>query len=131
MSVAHHIALYLASQSVGIFGGNSGWSINVSREPTSPNDAITVYDTGGAGPDTDELDIGQNTFQVRVRSASYTSAYSKQKQIQALLLSTSGIVSSGVRYLVNVETDVLHIGRDDNDRQILTANYRALSQSAS
>lgn len=128
MSPAHAVALYLASQGVGTFGGSASWSINVSREPVSPVDAVTLYDTGGPGPDTDDMDVFFNTFQVRVRSANYASAHSKQEQIRGLLLAHPSFLHEDVRYAVNMETDIMHLGRDDNDRHLLTANYRVISQ---
>ena len=39
----------------------------VGTEASSPDTTVTLYDTGGEGPDTDELDIERQTIQVRVR----------------------------------------------------------------
>lgn len=127
MSAAYDVAQYLASQGVGTFGGNSGWSINVSREPLSPDNSVTVYDTGGPGLDTDELDLDWVSFQVRVRAVNYLDGYQKQKTIRSLLM--AGFVQDGTKYTVQQESNIMHIGRDENDRQLLTANYVAFAQS--
>lgn len=131
MSPAHLIALYLAASGVGTFGGEAGWSINVSREPVKPFTAITLYDTGGDGPDTDELDWLRPTFQVRVRGTDYPDAYAKQEEIRDLLALPQPITVThlGKEYEfigVVMQSDILAIGRDDNDRHLLTANYRAI-----
>lgn len=127
-SPAYDIAQYLASQGVGVFGGSSAWSINVSREPASPDDCITLYDTGGAGLDTDDRDIDRVSFQVRVRSFDYLSARAMQVAIRDLLLIDPGVAAGGNLYTISQESNIMHIGRDENDRQILTANYLAFVQ---
>jgi len=126
LSPAHLLALYLAANGQGTFGGSSKWSINVSREPVAPAEAVTLYDTGGDGPDTDELDLLNSTFQVRVRSGNYAEAYAKQEAIRDLLILPAPIVQGTAEFIGIVMTsDILAIGRDENDRHILTANYRA------
>jgi hypothetical protein len=133
-SPAHDIALHIAGAGLGTFGGASGWAISVGTEPASPETTITVYDTGGEGPDTDQLDIERQTIQVRVRSAkesgAYQAAYDKQRAIRAVLINLSGVVMDGSRYLGIVMTsEILTIGRDDNDRFLMTANYRVIRQT--
>jgi len=136
ISPAHDIALYLAGQDVGTFAGTVGWTINVSREPMMPDDAITIYDTGGGEPDTDELDLMHPTFQVRVRArkrllngidTGYEEAYSKHEQIRDLLMLGSPLVTvNSIFILINLATEISAIGRDDNDRHLLVANYNAI-----
>ena len=67
-SPAHDIALHIAGPGIGTFGGATGWTIAVGTGASSPDTTITLYDTGGEGPDTDELDIERQSIQVRVRS---------------------------------------------------------------
>lgn len=132
MSPAHLIALYLASNGAGTFGGAAKWSINVSREPVNPPEAVTLYDTGGEGPDTDELDLLGPTFQVRVRGPNYAEAYAKHEAIRDLLILDQPITvtppgaSVPAEFIgIVMQSDILAIGRDENDRHLLTANYRA------
>lgn len=128
-SPAHDLALFLAAQGVGQFGSQSIWSINVSREPASPDGTITLYDTGGEGPDTDELDLLRGTIQVRVRSLDFPAAYTKHEEIRDLLI-LSQPINTGESIFIGIfmTSDILSVGRDDNDRHILTANYRALRE---
>lgn len=134
-SPAHDIALHIASvPGIGTFGGATGWTISVATEASSPDTTITVYDTGGEGPDTDELDIERQSIQVRVRSGkqsgAYQAAYDKQHAIRAALINLSGVVMDGSRYLgIVMMSEILTIGRDDNDRFLMTANYRVIRQT--
>jgi hypothetical protein len=128
MSPAHLIALYLAAQGAGVFAADTGWSINAGGEPPSPDTAITIYDTGGASPDTDEQDLLRPAFQVRVRAASYPAAYAKQEAIRDLLILPQGDLVQGTARFIGVfaTSDILAIGRDETDRYLLTANYQAI-----
>lgn len=126
-SPAHQIALKIAAAGHGTFAGNSGWSVSVGTAPDSPDDTITVYDTGGNGPDTDELDLLNPFFQVRVRAFEYADAYTKQESIQSTLKAIASEVLDTHRWVfVNVSSDIAHIGNDDSDRVLLVCNYQAM-----
>ena len=118
MSPAHTLALHLESLGLGTIGQD----LHISREPASPDFVTTLYDTGGDEADTDELDIMRPTIQVRVRSFDYAQAHARHLSIRdALHFTDSGFMG------VFMTTDVISIGRDDNDRHLLTSNY-AISQ---
>jgi hypothetical protein len=126
--------LHIAGAGLGTFGGASGWTIGVGTEASSPDTTITVYDTGGEGPDTDQLDVERQSIQVRVRSGkqsgAYQAAYDKQREIRAALIELSNVVMDGSRYLgIVMVSEILTIGRDDNDRFLMTANYRVIRQT--
>lgn len=128
-SPAWDIAHYLDDQGVGTFGGTSSWSLNASREPVDPPDAVTLYDTGGGEPDTDEQDLLSPTFQVRVRSLDFQRAYDKQIEIRNLLILPGKITTEfSVFVLIAMTSDVIDAGHDDNNRFILTANYRTIRE---
>jgi hypothetical protein len=126
-SPAHDIARYLCAQLTLPFGTADEWSISVNAERATPANVITVYDYGGDGPDTDELDEYLNNFQVRVRSAAQDEGYAKQELARrALLTSRNGFEAETSRFvLVAMTSDVLPIGRDANDNFLLVANYRS------
>jgi hypothetical protein len=138
LSPAHDIAKYLDVQGVGVLNAMTGWSINISREPMEPDNCVTVYDTGGLEPDTDELDLMHPTIQVRVRhrklvvagiDTGYELAYSKHEEIRDLLiLGTPLITVDSTFVLINLVTEISAIGRDDNDRHLLVANYSTIRQ---
>ncbi len=127
-SVAHEVALLLSD---GTLGGTSPWSIYLAVEPNSPVNVVTLYDTGGDRPDTDELDIFHPSFQVRVRGLSYPDAYAKQVEIRDELIHSAAFESTDgdSRYeSIMATSDILSIGRDENDRHLLTANYQVIRE---
>ena len=131
-SPAHDIALYLAGLGVGTFGGATSWALAVNREPEAPDDVVTVYDTGGGEPFAD-IELYEPTIQVRARSKTFTTAYAKHEQIRSLLILPTvrmiGEADDLTRYVgIWMQSDILDIGRDENDRHLLTANYRILRQ---
>lgn len=130
MSPALAIATYLQTQGVGLFTAtDNGWKLTVSTEPSSPANAITIYDTGGLGADTDEQNVFRSLVQVRVRGMDYADAYAKQEEIRNLLIIPSPVQVPGAGFIgIFAQTDILGIGRDDNDRFVFTANYRTVRQ---
>lgn len=131
MSPALAIAQYLEDQYAGVIGASTGWAISVALSPDTPHNCITVYDTGGEGTDTNELDLERPTFQVRVRSFTYTDAWNKQDEIRSLLQAMDGLTLGAYRYtFVRATSDILSIGTDDRERYLTTANYRAMRQGA-
>ncbi len=132
MSTAFHMARLLEANGLGTFAGTNAWAIAVAMEPEKPVKMITLYDTGGAGPDTAEMDIDRCEFQVRVRALNYVEAFVKMRAVRAFLLSAVAITTvDSVAYKgIYVTSDILSTGKDDNDRFILTCNFRTLSHGA-
>lgn len=127
-SPADDVADYLAeSTQIGSRGGNGRWAISVGGEPDKPDDVVTLYDTTGLGPDTDELDIERPSFQVRVRSRSYGSAYEIQRKVRMLLTLTEPIDTESSTFLtIEATSEILSLGRDDQDRYALVANFNTI-----
>lgn len=122
-SAAHDIAAFLATSGVGTLYGTTKWAINHNGEQIDPADTITVYDTGGPGPDTDELDIDQPSFQVRVRAVSLAEAYDKHVEISNLLIYAPVVAATSTFSLIVQTSRPVNLGRDDGNRHIMTANY--------
>jgi hypothetical protein len=123
---AYDVALLLQTLGAGTFASATGWSVNVGVEPETPDTAVTVYDTPGDQPDTDELNVFWPRFQVRVRGPSYPAAYAKQEQIRDMLIYTQPLTMQTSRGRVTLTSDIMALGRDDSNRHILTANYRMM-----
>lgn len=122
-SPAHTLALYLESQAIGTFGGNSGWVISVSDEPETPDDTVTVYDTPGRQPLL-YSGVYRPEVQVRVRSGMYTDAWDKMEVIRTIFHAMTDSVVQGSHIVgVWMTSDIQSLGRDDNGRYRLTANY--------
>lgn len=124
-SPAHDLALALATQGVGVWAGDTGWGINAAVEPTSPDTAITLFDTGGFGLDTDDLSPELPTFQVRVRAGDFPAAYTKQDDIKKLLTQNSIDCETSVFSLIVMTSNIISLGMDQNNRYVLVANYRS------
>lgn len=125
-SAAHDIALKLVDLGIATaFGGNKSWSTHVASEPDSPANTITIYDTAGGEPDTDELNHFRPTFQVRVRGASFEEAYARQEAIKSALITFAGDTATSRFILIVMASDIASLGRDTKGNHRLVANYRA------
>jgi hypothetical protein len=123
-SPAHELALFLAGKGVGVFAQ----TLHVSREPTSPDNVVTLYDTGGSNPlYSDHAELREQNIQVRVRNTSYPNAYTKMQEVVRLFQGQEPF-TQGVHDYAGVWQigDILSIGRDDNDRVLLTGNFRVV-----
>lgn len=129
-SPAHDVAVWLNDQGgVGQFPYVSGdWSISVGTEPAQPEQAITLYDTGG-GVDQPDAQFYDPTMQIRVRAKGYPEGFDKATQIRDLLiLPTAKIIDAFLYTGFWIFTDVAMIGKDDNDRCIFTFNLRLMRE---
>ncbi len=80
--------------------GSSGWSVFVSKEPTAPDNVVTVYDTGGFDPNPKFL-LDYPTVQVRVRAnkGDYIGAYTKIIEARDALLGFPPETIGGTDYI--------------------------------
>lgn len=115
----------LVAAGVGTFGSQSGWGIFVSKEPTSPDTTVTVYNTGGLAPNPKWL-LDFPSIQVRVRGAAngFVAARQKAQDAKDALL---GIPSQDVGpdrlVAINGISDVADIGYDEKERPLFTVNF--------
>lgn len=125
-SPAKDVAKYLGGQiGLAAFASVSDWGVFVALEPDQPKKCVTVYDTGGAGPLTDELDFESVEFQVRVRAENYSDAYDKQEAIKDLLLQTAPLACEDHTFAgIAMVSSIISLGRDESNCFVLTANYR-------
>jgi len=134
-SAADELAHYLEDRGIGLFGGNADWSIHIDREPFAPDRVVTLYDTGGSANVSIDPEIRNPTFQVRVRGLTFGEAYEMQERISQILTqpgsdhaSFERVIGGHVYLLIVRTSDILSLGRDENDRIRLTANYQAMRQ---
>lgn len=121
------------SNAIGVFAATSGWGIYVGSEPDGlnvPDTAITLYSTGSFFPPSPVLYEEYATAQVRIRGAKtaggYAAAYQKALQVREALHTYNGIVN-GTNYSgILCFTDITSIGRDQNNRPLLTLNLRSV-----
>jgi hypothetical protein len=100
----------------------------IATMPATPDNVITLYDTGGRRPsltyNDGEAAYKYNTLQIMVRNNDYKAGYDIADQIYAYLNKTSHILQNGSYYSViiaNNEPEL--IGRDDSDRFLLSMNF--------
>ena len=92
-----------------------GTNLFIGFEPTTPTNAVTVYDTGGS-PVYQDLS-GNNfssryTIQVRVRNASYTAGYALAESVRSTLRGVVNTIIGGVRVGgVFQFTEIAHLGK--------------------
>lgn len=133
-SPATELADYMAANGIGLRGGDTQFSIHVSREPINPDDVITLYDTGGDAPVAISDELRSRTIQVRIRTvaAGYVAAMAKHQQIFELLAQpaiedTADPIERNIgahRYTgIWLVGEITPIGRDENDRHLIVANY--------
>lgn len=96
----------------------------IGEEPASPNDAVTIYDTGGGDPFAD-IELYDTSIQVRVRDTRYDEAYAKHDEIRRALIVPTSFEINGTKYIgVWNVGDIISLGKDQNQRSVLTTNYR-------
>lgn len=124
-SPAHDLAIYLSLNGIGTFPG----TISVHAEPADPPNVVTLYDTGGQEPDTDQLDLMRPTFQVRVRNTDPVAGYAIQELVRNLLMLPGRIATADSAFVViTPSSDIASLGRDDNGRFLTTLNYSAIRE---
>lgn len=126
-SPAKDIAKYLSGQTgLGTYAGTANWGIFVAVEPDEPVNCVTLYDLGGQGDQTDDLDMAQVDIQVRVRCNTYSDGYDKHEIIRDLLQVSPLTCEDSTFVGVVMTADPAGIGRDDKNKHVLTATYRAI-----
>lgn len=124
MSVGSDIAVYL--QTAGI--GTIATDMFVGHMPDSPNNVITIYESGGYPLDLAGF-LRYPTLQVIVRNESYATARTKIDQIISTLHRTTNTTINGTKYCSIYSTgDAASIGKDDQNRSQLSVNFEMRTQ---
>ena len=110
----------------GDLGLTFGTNLFISREPTQPDDCVTLYDTGGPEDDLtlDRLERYERPrIQVRSRANNYTDAYGMIQDIRSKLQGRAHEVWNGAMYtLIRVASGPEFIEYDGNNRAIVVLN---------
>ena len=105
-------------------------NVYLGSMPNSPDIAVALYATGGYPRDLSGTMVEEPTFQVKVRHATYSTGETLCNTIKDLLHGQNNkTIGSGVTarkiLLIAQEGDVLNLGRDENNRQMWSMNFRA------
>lgn len=107
-----------------VAGGSGDWALYVGEEPVSPDNVVTFYDTGGP-PGNPDANLQNPTIQIRVRSRDYLPGYNKAAELRDLLKLPHDFIFGDWHYSgVFLTTDVAKIGKDGNNRNLFTVNFR-------
>lgn len=121
-SPAYDVMNLLGGSAIG--AGEAGTDMFTGFEPPSPNNCITVFDTGGFEGDAVN-DYRKPTVQVRVRNTAYAAGWIKANEIHMALHGLHNTTEDGTRYIgIWAMGEPSAIGYDENDRALFVVNFR-------
>lgn len=127
-SPADDVAAHLVANGIGALGGTADWAVYVGSEPAKPDNCITIYDTGGSHANAD-AQLEDPIIQIRARGRNYADVYAKLADAKALLLIPTGRTIGAYYYSgFWLTADIAKIGRDNDNRELLVVNFRAMRQ---
>ena len=121
-SPAFDVAFFLEDAGLG----TREIDIFVGREPETPDNTITIYDTGGFPPNPKYL-RDNPSVQIKVRSATDDRKIAADilKDIRNVLLNSGDRISGGSIYIQYYEFGgIIDLGVDKQGRFIMVSNYR-------
>jgi hypothetical protein len=117
--------LALSSSATGL---TEGTDLFISREPSSPDVVVTVFDTGGGEPASTDVKYEFPTVQVRARGTAitgYSGVYSTLDTVKGVLHKFKNQTINSTKYIgIWASSDIISLGYDSNERPILTLNFR-------
>lgn len=120
-----------------IVGGSTGWEISLSYLPPNPDKVIVLYETPGDPAEitksSDETAYDFPGFQVRGRSSAfdYAALKTKMQEIFQALHQNEPVAGSGEKsfvYIYSLNSTLLPLGLDSNDRPGATWNFRTMRE---
>ena len=95
----------------------------IGAEPSSPNNVVTLYDTGGGGFDL--ASYREPTIQARIRNTSYPKGWNQADEVARTLQTVNGRKVNGTHYgSIWLQSEILFVERDDDGRFVFTCNFR-------
>lgn len=115
------IASYLQTNSIGTVGTN----IFKSYLPDNGlSVAIGVFDTGGTLPDVDLLELKKRTFQIFVKSTTYSAGAQKIDDIRDLLHGKLALTVGSTHFLrIHALSEGGHIGKNEAGVHEFSINF--------
>lgn len=113
------------------FGGAGNWAVYVSKQPDTPNQCITIYNSGGLEPNPRWL-LDFPSVQVRVRGGigDGENAWIKAKEVRDRLLGKQSYTASNGDRIVHINGigDIALTGYDDQHRPEYVFNLRLITE---
>jgi len=116
----------LLAESLGLTYGVGG-NLFIGFEPKTPSDTVTVFDTGGFGPqltfDKDEK-YEYSNIQIRVRNSKYDEGWEMINNIKNVLHGRAHETWNGSYYsLIHCSSDIAFLNWDENHRARFVVNF--------
>jgi len=115
------------SSDVGGLGLVFATNLFIGREPSSPNNCVTIYDTTSFPPDTtfDPTEkYYRSSVQVRIRDLSYSDAMNLGIDIMESLCGRAQETWNGTLYtVITAKGEPFLLAWDDNNRAIVIINF--------
>lgn len=98
----------------------------IAVEPTEPDAAVTLYDTGGYDPDV-QNGLDAPTFSVGVRDNGYLAGFGVAEEVRQYLKAITNFTVNGTRYLAFWPVgDINSLGFDEKNRPRFSLNFRTM-----
>lgn len=121
----------IVTANLGSATPSDAWGVYISSEPQeTPNECITIYDTGGRDPDPKWL-LDFPSVQVRIRGAKegYAAGWTRARKIRDLILGAPAQVIESWRWeSFLIAGDVNFLMYDQSRRPIFTINVRLIGE---
>jgi Bacteriophage minor capsid protein len=103
-----------------ILTGAAVLDIYISSTPNSPDNVVVLYNTGGYPRSLTGSFVEERTFQVKVRHTNYALG----EIICNICKDSLHGFSSDSIMMIEQQGDLLDLGRDEQDRQLWSMNFR-------
>jgi len=127
------VATYLVAQTTLTVGGTTGTLGKAIMLDTEPDTIAVLFETGGGASEyafststgTVAVVYEQPNLQLLSRSTTYTQARTVAETVYTTLNGLGTTTMTGTRYLsVDAVQSPFSIGRDDNERYLVSVNFR-------
>lgn len=95
-------------------------NVSIGSMPSLPDNAVTIYPTGGFARSLSGTFLEEPTFMVKVRNTSYATGETLCNTINDLLHGAS----TTKMLMIEQQGGINDIGRDESNRQEFTQNFR-------
>lgn len=120
----------LVAASIGVFDTVGPWSVFLSKLPDSPDEVISLFDSGGLAPNPKWL-LDYPDISVIVRGKTYQATFDKMKAVKDALLGLPAQVINGDRWDgVTQIGEFAFVGYDNKDRPQFSTTFRVILEPA-
>jgi hypothetical protein len=126
MTIISDVGDYLEVNGIGTLGTN----LFKSYLPDNANAGIAVLDTGGLKPDVD-LPTKSPTFQILIKSTTYSSGKAKLDSVRSLLhrkFNSELVAGQNYFYYILAQSEGGHLGKNERGLHEFSINFYCLTR---